>query len=143
MKGIAGTLLMTVLGWTALGFAADSAAPVTGDRVTREAKEAAKAAKDYTFQQKDAFQKKIQAELDDMQAEIVRLRQRTGRASASVRTDLQQAIADLEKKREAARRKLDEVGAAGSASWEQLKGKMHEAMDDLSAAYRKTVSKLP
>jgi hypothetical protein len=44
--------------------------PMTGDGVIREAQEAVTATKDYTIQQKDAFQRKVQTELHEMQAAL-------------------------------------------------------------------------
>lgn len=55
--------------------------PVTGDTVIRETQEAVTATKDYTIQQKDAFQRKIQTELDEMQVRITQFRGQVKHAS--------------------------------------------------------------
>ncbi|HYR60708.1 MAG TPA: hypothetical protein VEM37_05065, partial [Nitrospiraceae bacterium] len=62
--GIVGIGLLTILVVVA---ARASDKPVTGDKVIQETQEAVTATKDYTIQQKDAFQRKVQTELDEMQ----------------------------------------------------------------------------
>ncbi|HSQ92361.1 MAG TPA: hypothetical protein VLM19_09355, partial [Nitrospiraceae bacterium] len=58
---IVGIGLLSILVVAAAGA---SEKPVTGDKIVRETQEALKATKDYTIQQKDAFQRRIQTELD-------------------------------------------------------------------------------
>ena len=62
--------------------------PVTGDRVIREAQEAVTATKDYTIQQKVGSQRKVQTELDEMQARITQLRGPVNHASAEASADI-------------------------------------------------------
>ncbi|MFZ1556088.1 MAG: hypothetical protein WAT38_07895, partial [Nitrospira sp.] len=47
--------------------AGDQPQPSTTDRVIRDTKEAVEATKQYTLQQKETFQKAVQAELAEMQ----------------------------------------------------------------------------
>jgi len=69
--GIVGVALLSVPVDVAAG-ASDK--PVTGDTVIRETQEAVTSTKDYTIQQKDAFQRKVQTELDEIQLRITQLR---------------------------------------------------------------------
>ena len=114
--------------------------PVTGDTVIREAKEAMTATKDYTIQQKDAFQRKVQTELDEMQVRITQLRGQVEHASASARADIQKSIVELEKKKELASKKVQEIHSATASSWEQVKSKAAAAMDDLRESLNQTLS---
>lgn len=79
--------------------------PVTGDTVIREAQEAVTITKEYTIQQKDAFRRKVQTELDEMQVLITQLRGQVTHTSAEARADIQKAIEELEKKK-------DQIGRA-------------------------------
>jgi peptidoglycan hydrolase CwlO-like protein len=117
--------------------------PVTGDTVVRETQEAVTATKDYTIQQKDAFQRKVQAELDEIQVHITRLRGQVKHASAEARTDIQKAIVELEKKKDLANKKVQEIHSATAASWEQVKSKAAAAVDDLRDSLNRTLSHLP
>jgi len=116
---------------------------VTGDRVVREAQEAVTATKDYTIQQRDAFQRKVQSELDEVQTRIIQLHGQVKHASAEARADTQKAISELEKKKELAETKLQEIHSATASSWEQAKSKTAAAMDDLQNSLTKTLSHFP
>ena len=138
--GIVGIGLLTISVVVAAG-ASDK--PVTGDTVIRETQEAVTATKDYTIQQKDAFQRKVQTELDDMQARITQLRGQVTHASAEARADIQKAIGELEKKKDLAEKKAEAIHSATASSWEQVKSKTAAAMDDLRDSLKRALSHLP
>ncbi len=117
--------------------------PVTGDTVIREAREAVTATKDYTIQQKDAFQRKVQTELDEIQVRITQLRGQVEHTSASARADIQKSIGELEKKKDLASKKVEAIHSATASSWEQVKSKAAAAMDDLRESLNRTLSHLP
>jgi ribosome-interacting GTPase 1 len=117
--------------------------PVTGDTVIRETQEAVTATKDYTIQQKDAFQRKVQTELDEMQVRIKQLRGQVKHASAEARADIQKAIGELEKKKDLANKKVEAIHSATASSWEQVKSKTEAAMDDLRDSLTRARSYLP
>ena len=116
---------------------------VTGDTVVREAQEAVAATKDYTIQQKDAFQRKVQAELDEIQVRITQLRGQVEHASGEARADIQKTIGELEKKKDLANKKVEAIHSATAASWEQVKSKTAAAMDDLRDSLKRALSHLP
>ena len=117
--------------------------PVTGDKVIRETQEAVTATKDYTIQQKDAFQRKVQTELDEIQVRITQLRGQVKHASAEARADIQKAIGELEKKKDLAEKKAQDIHSATASSWEQVKSKTAAAMDDLRESLNRAKSHLP
>jgi archaellum component FlaC len=123
--------------------AAGDQQPSTTDKVLRDAKEALEATKQYTLQQKEAFAKTVQVELNELQPKIAEFQKRTSAASAEARKDLQRAIQDLEKKKEEARRKLEEVNQSTSSAWSSLKDGLNAAVEDLKKSYHEAVSKLP
>jgi Mg-chelatase subunit ChlI len=116
---------------------------VTGDTVIRETQEAVTATKDYTIQQKDAFQRKVQTELDEVQTRIAQLRGQVEHASVEARADIQKAIGELEKKKDLASKKAQDIHSATASSWEQVKAKTAAAMDDLRESLNRTLSHLP
>ena len=117
--------------------------PVTGDTVIRETQEAVTATKDYTVQQKDEFQRKVQTELDEMQVRITRFRGQIKHASAEAEGDIQKAIVELEKRNDLARGKVEDIYSATASSWEQVKSKTAAAMDDLRESFTRVRSHLP
>ena len=140
LSGIVGITLLLMPVVVAAG-APDK--PVTGDTVIREAREAVTATKDYTIHQKDAFQRKVQTELDEMQVRITQLRGQVKHASEEARADIQKAIEDLEKKKTLVHKKAEDIHSATASSWEQVKSKTSAAMDDLRDSLNRTLSHLP
>ncbi len=138
--GIVGIALLAIPVVVAAG-APDK--PVTGDTVIRETQEAVIASKDYTIQQKDAFQRKIQTELDEMHVRMTQLRGQVSHASAEAQRDIQKALVELEKKKELAQKKAQDIHSATASSWEQVKSKTAAAMDDLREAFTRAKSHLP
>jgi esterase/lipase len=135
--GIVGIGLLVI---PVVAVAGSSDKPVTSDTVVRETREAVTATKDYTIQQKDAFQRKVQTELDEMQVRITQLRGQVEHASASARADIQKSIVELEKKKELANKKAQEIHSATASSWEQVQSKAVAAMDDLRESLNQTLS---
>jgi len=127
----------------AVGATEASDKPVTGNTVIRETQEAVTATKDYTIQQKDAFQRKVQAELDEIQVHISKLQGQASHASAEAKADIKKAVADLEKKKALAQKKAEEIHSATAASWEQVKSKTAVAIDDLRDSVNRALSHLP
>ena len=123
--------------------AGDQPQPSATDRVIRDTKEAVEATKQYTLQQKETFQKAVQAELAEMQVKIAELQKKTHAASAEARTEMQKALQDLEHKKAEAGKQLEEVNASTSSAWSKLKDNMNAAVEDLKKSYTETVSKLP
>ncbi|MGH7219553.1 MAG: hypothetical protein ACREI1_04395 [Nitrospiraceae bacterium] len=138
--GIVGIGLLTILVGVAAG-ASDK--PVTGDTVIRETQEAVTITKDYTIQQKDALRRKVQTELDEMQVLITQLRGQVTHTSAEVRADIQKAIKELEKKKDLANKKAEDIHSATASSWEQAKSKTEAMMDDLRDSLTRARSYLP
>jgi phosphoenolpyruvate-protein kinase (PTS system EI component) len=141
--GLWGMVGIGLLAMPIVSTAGASDKPVTGDTVIRETQEAVTATKDYTIQQKDAFQRKVQTELDEMQVRITQLRGQVKHASAEANADIQKAIVELEKKRDLAQKKVQDIHSATASSWEQVKSKTTAAMDDLRGSLNRTLSHLP
>jgi len=138
--GIVGIGLLTIPVVVAAG-ASDK--PVTGDTVIRETQEAVTITKDYTIQQKDAFRRKVQTELDEMQVLITQLRGQVTHTSAEARADIQKAIKELEKKKDLANKKAEDIHSVTASSWEQAKSKTEAMMDDLRDSLTRARSYLP
>ena len=138
--GIVGIGLLTIPVVVAAG-ASDK--PVTGDTVIRETQEAVTATKDYTIQQKDAFQRTFQTEMDEMQVRITQLRGQVTHASAEARADIQKAIGELEKNKDLVNKKAQDIHSATASSWEQAKSKTEAMMDELRDSLTRARSYLP
>jgi len=90
---------------------------------------------------KEAYQKKLQAQLDEWKAEIDKLKAKADKKEADVQIEYYKQIESLRVKQEAARVKLHELERAGENAWEDLKAGIESAWDDLSNAVQSAVSR--
>lgn len=139
---LVGIVLIGIVGGIPLpGMGAEP--PVDTEKITKEARETIEATKQYTAQQKEAFQQKVHEDLVSIQKQIIALRGKAGEASAATRTELQKSINELEKKKDAAKNKLDELRATTDAKWSAMKVAVNSALDELKNSYQKALSHLP
>lgn len=138
------TLVLAIV--TGLGLAgpvhAAGTPEVTEEDLKRESREAVDAARQYSAQQKEAFQKRMQKELDDLQPKIEELKRQAESASEQVRIEAKRQIRELEKERDKASRKLTELQAAGEEAWGELKTGMNAALTELRQSYDRAKSRL-
>ena len=86
--------------------------------------------------EKDAYRQKAEARLDQWRAEIDKLQARAAEASADTRIEYEKRLKTLREKQQEMRRQLDELSAAGSDAWQDVKSGLDSAWDDLQASIR-------
>ncbi len=116
---------------------------VTPGTIAKEARETIAATAQYTTQQKEAFHRKAQAELDAIQKQMTAVQAKADKASASVRAELQKSIRELEVKKEAAKKQLDGLKSATDAKWNEMKAGVHDAIEEMNQSYQRLRSRLP
>lgn len=84
--------------------------------------------------QKDAYEKKMKAQLEEWSAEIDRLAARAEKADADARIELNKEIDSAKSKMDAANEKLSELSDAGDEAWEDLKNGIDGAWSSLGTA---------
>ena len=109
----------------------------------KETQEAIDATKEYTAQQKEAFQRKAHQELTAIHRQIIRLREKIAKASESTRADLQKSLNELEKKKDGVKERLDELKGATDAKWHEVREGMNDALNELKHSYQKLLSHMP
>lgn len=90
---------------------------------------------------KQAYQQKIQAQLDEWSAEIDKLRAKADKADAEAEIALNREVDNLRDKKNQAREKLDELSSAGEGAWEDLKIGVETASTQLGQALRSAQSR--
>ncbi len=131
-----------IIGLVAIGFVTMSLCveageqPVTPGMIAKEARETVEATVQYTAQEKEAFQRKAQEQLAEIQKRMAALQAKADKASASARTELQQSIHELEVKKEAARKQLEGLASATDAKWNEMKAGAHAALEELNQSYQ-------
>ena len=109
---------------------------VTSEDVRRDAGQAVNAAAEFSQQTKEEFQKKLEARLNSLDAEIAKLREKGRDLKDESNVNFDRKMADLEVKRDAVRTKLAEVAKASGDAWKDVQKGAQSAWEDLDKAFR-------
>ncbi|GJL79335.1 MAG: hypothetical protein NPINA01_23240 [Nitrospinaceae bacterium] len=90
---------------------------------------------------KEAYQKKLQAKLDEWGTQIDKLKAKADKADADAQLEYYKNIEELRSKQEAANEKLNEFKEAGEDAWEDLKAGAESAWDSLGEAVESATSR--
>jgi len=90
---------------------------------------------------KDAYEKKLQAQLDEWGAEIDKLKTKVDNAEADAQLEYYKQIEELRSMQESASNKLVELKEAGDDAWEDLKAGIDSAWDSLGNALKSAASR--
>ena len=90
---------------------------------------------------KESYQQKLQAQLDEWNADIDKLKARAEKAESSARIEYYEQIEDLRLKQNAAKDKLAELHDAGDDAWEDLKAGIENAWSTLGDSVEQAVAR--
>lgn len=90
---------------------------------------------------KELYQQKKQAQLDEWKAEVDKLKARASGASADAQLELNKHIEALETKIQENKTKLSELAKAGEDAWESIKDGVESAWDSMKSAVSDTAKK--
>ena len=114
---------------------------VTADDLKREVTDALRAAKDYTYQNKDEYRRRLDRLADQMEDRIADLQAQARQATGETKQQLDQAIQDLRGREKVLRKQMDRVSAASADAWGDIKAGVGSALEDLHGAYQKALSR--
>ena len=83
---------------------------------------------------KELYKQKMQAQLEEWEAEVDRFKAKASGASANVQLELTKEINALKGKIEQGKTKLAEIADASEDAWESIKEGVDSAWDSLKAA---------
>jgi poly(hydroxyalkanoate) granule-associated protein len=89
---------------------------------------------------KAAYQKKLEAQLKEWDAQLDQLMAKAEKAKADVRSKVEDELDSLKTQRAAVQKKLDELRNRGEEAWEDLKGGLEKAWGDINKALGKVVA---
>jgi hypothetical protein len=90
---------------------------------------------------RDAYERKMQAQLNEWAAEIKKLKAKADQAEADAQIEYYRQIERLKQEQERAEAKLEELRHASEGAWEDLKGGVEKAWLDLGEAVRAAASR--
>tara|TARA_R110002124_G_scaffold196629_1_gene363702 strand:+ start:277 stop:564 length:288 start_codon:yes stop_codon:yes gene_type:complete len=85
---------------------------------------------------KEAYRRKVEAQMDEWQAEIDKLVAQSKGKEADSEIQYNKWIRELKSKKAAAQSRLDNVNKASTDAWEDLKDGVQKATNDLSDAIK-------
>lgn len=91
--------------------------------------------------EKELYQQKKQAQLDEWKAEVDKLKAKASGASADAQLELNKEIEALEGKIEEGKTKLAEVADASEDAWESIKDGVESAWDSMKSAFSDAAAK--
>jgi DNA repair exonuclease SbcCD ATPase subunit len=86
--------------------------------------------------EKEAYQRKIEAKVDQWRAELDKLRAQAREAQAEGRL---QAISSLKTLQQEATRRLEELKAAGESGWQDARQAVDRVVTEFESAYQRLV----
>jgi uncharacterized coiled-coil DUF342 family protein len=90
---------------------------------------------------KELYQQKLQAQLDEWGSEIDKLKAKASGASADAQLEMNKQVETLESKIEEGNKKLSEFADASDDKWESMKDSMDSTWKSLKSAFKDAVSK--
>jgi uncharacterized coiled-coil DUF342 family protein len=90
---------------------------------------------------KEAYEQKMQAQLDEWNAEIDKLRAKADKAGADTKLEYNKKIEELRSMQKTAVGKLGEIKGASDDAWDELRAGANEAWDSLDKAFKNAASK--
>ena len=90
---------------------------------------------------KELYQQKKQAQLDEWKAEVDKLKAKASGASADAQLELNKQIKALEGKLEEGKTNLAAIANASEDAWESIKEGMESAWDSIKSAFSDAAAK--
>ena len=90
---------------------------------------------------KEAYEQKLQAQLDEWNAEIDTLKARADKAEADAQLKYYKEIEELRSMQATANEKLASLKAASDDAWEDLKAGIESSWDSLASALKSATSR--
>lgn len=91
---------------------------------------------------KEAYRQKAEAMIDQLEARLEQMRAKLAEEGADAKVKLAEGIDALEKQRDAARVKLDQVLHAGGETWDELKGEADEFLGELKSGFDRFLDRI-
>lgn len=129
--------LLTIL--IALSFASPVLAKTetTATDVKNKTVEAAETAADYSVEQKEAFQKSMEQNIDKLSAEIATLKASASQKTGAAKSDMKEKIEALEKKQVKLQQDFRKMKQSSGRAWTEMKSGVSSAWDKVSESYKK------
>lgn len=107
----------------------------TAQSLSDQAKDAMDAASDYAAEKKDQLMESMQSQYDAIKPKIEELKTEANNAGENASAQVTKAMNELEVKRAAFEAQMKELKDATAKTWTSISESVHDAWQDLQAAY--------
>ena len=114
----------------------------TAEDVKTKSKAAFDSAADYTAEQKEDFQKKMEANLESLKGEIADLKNKAAATQGHVQKKSEKTISQLEKKQKELNVKLDHLKKSSGRAWGKMKVGLSAAWDKTKTTFSEAQKEL-
>jgi chromosome segregation ATPase len=90
---------------------------------------------------REQYQKRIQAQLDELNRQISALAAREEKEADQARRDLRKELKELARQHQATARQYEELKQDGQEAWKKMKPQMDAALDELEKGYERLASR--
>jgi len=108
----------------------------SAEEVRKKTRDAYEAAKDYMLQRKKVYEGELNVKLEELNAELARLRQKADEEKPKVEAKVQEQIKQLEQEREEVQERLTKLRKDSSERLRDLRKQMEGAVADLEEYIR-------
>ena len=88
-----------------------------------------------------AYEEKLDAQLEEWNAQIALLKARADKAKAEARIEYNKSIEALQHRQDEARAKLRELKTSSDEAWEDIKASAEKVWDEVKAAFHSAASR--
>lgn len=89
----------------------------------------------------DAYARKYEARLDEIDLEIAKLKAKAKKAEADAEIELDKTLAELKEKRRALAQKVEDNRGKGREAWEEIEAGAERAWNELTSAVDRAKSR--
>lgn len=91
---------------------------------------------------KKLYQQKLQAQLDEWEADLNKLKAKASGASADAKLEMNQHIENMQAKIDEGKAKLSELAETSDDAWESIKEGVESTWESLKSGFHDAVSKI-
>lgn len=127
--------------WVALGVLVSAHAGADARKIKQKAGETYDATAEYAHDTKEEFQTKMQKNLDSINAELKRLKEKAAKVSDETGKKIDEEVQTLETKKADVEKSLTDLKKSSGNAWKDLRDGIAASWNDLKTSAKKAASK--
>ncbi len=112
------------------------------EKIKQDAKHAVTTTKTYLIQQKEQFQKGLSGKISEFDKQLSELKSKTTKAGEHAKSEWTGTLAELQKKRQAAADRLEQLKNSSTEKWRDFKAGVDAAFADLENSMKDAFTRL-